>query len=532
MPYSGPSKGCRRCVSIKVKCDENKPSCLRCRKATQVCEYKDKFDLILRNQSHHAAETAKSKWRQRATRPRLSPSLPRTNSTQLAASQQASLNSALTVPKSVPLRPSLQQMVQLRFFYDFASAQDRGIGRMGSLDQIPQMMAASSPNSWFHSALSALSLANFGGRFKSQEAKDAALVFYNNALGRFASVMSNSTGGKIKMEEVLFGIFLLGIYEVMTSSDFDGIYAIHLRGAISILEHYWEGGEGRKRLDAPCYAPVLHMQTLIFCLSNNEPPPLFLADMNLHATSDPRSELTTLMYSTCQIRHKLAPQPSSFENKTLNEKLSQRRYPQLQEAMDLDEALEGWFQRNTSHEGWASTRSCDINIQSRPQWARELFNLPGAPREMLIYDSFLAALSTNLYRATRLLLNLSILECAHTSADSLRSDTNTSRFNGSIASSTAALLMEIINDLCMAVPFMLQLTATGGTDDPQSIDELYSLRGMLMLWPLAAAMACLQKENVQKLDVDFRRGWVQGVLTFLKNSMSLAKAQAFITKYT
>jgi hypothetical protein len=83
----------------------------------------------------------------------------------------------------------------------------------------------------------------------------------------------------------------------------------------------------------------------------------------------------------------------------------------------------------------------------------------------------------------------------------------------------------------MSVPFMLQLTATGGMDDPQSIDELYSLRGMLMLWPLVAAMACLQNKAVQKLDVDFKQAWVQGVLTFLKDSMSLAKAQAFIMKY-
>ncbi|KAL7958060.1 hypothetical protein V8C34DRAFT_166514 [Trichoderma compactum] len=530
MPYNGPSKGCRRCVSIKVKCDENKPSCLRCRKATQICEYKDTFDLILRNQSHHAAETAKSKWRRRATRPRRSPSPPGTNSMQLASSQQVYPSSA-PVPKSVSLRPSLQHMVQLRFLYDFASAQDRDTRIRGSLDQTPQMMADSSPNSWFHSALSALALANFGRRLKSQEAKDAAVVFYNDALGRFASVMSNSTGGKIKMEEVLFGIFLLGIYEVMTSTDFDGIYAIHLRGAISILEHFWEGGEGKKRLDKPCYAPVLHMQTLIFCLANNEPPPSFLADMKLHATSDPRSDLTALMHRACQIRYELMQPYSSIENDKQNEKLPQILPPRLQEPMDLDEALEEWYQRNTSRGEWASTRVCAVNVQSRPHWARELFSLPGSPSEMLIYDSFLAVLSTNLHRGTRLLLNLAILECAHPSVDSLRSDTNTSGIDESIASSTAALLMEIVNDLCMSVPFMLQLTATGGLSDPQSTDELYSLRGILMLWPLSAAMACLQNKDVQKLDVDFRRGWVQSVLAFLKNSMSLAKAQAFITKY-
>ncbi|PKK42496.1 hypothetical protein CI102_13100 [Trichoderma harzianum] len=485
MGYNGPSKGCRRCVSIKVKCDENKPSCLRCGKATQVCEYKDTFDLILRNQSHHAAKTAKAKWRRRATRSRRSPSPPGTDTIQLASSQQVGLypSSVPTVPKSVSLRPSLQHMVQLRFLYDFASAQDRAPEIRGSLDQIPQMMADSSPNSWFHSALSALSLVNFGGRLKSQEAKDAAVVFYNDALGRFASVISNSTAGKIKMEEVLFGIFLLGIYE------------------------------------------------LIFCLANNEPPPSFLADMKLHATSDPRSDLTILMHRACQIRYELTQQSLSIENEKPNEELPQKLHPRLQEPMDLDEALEEWYQRNASRGEWASTRVCNVNAQSRPQWARDLFSLPGSPSEMLIYDSFLAALSTNLYRGTRLLLNLSILECTHPTVDSLRSDTSISGMNESIASSTAALLMEIINDLCMTVPSMLQLTATGGLDDPQSTEELYSLRGMLMLWPLSAAMACLQNKNVQKLDVDFRRGWVQGVLAFLRDSMSLAKAQAFITKY-
>ncbi|UKZ74658.1 hypothetical protein TrVFT333_002328 [Trichoderma virens FT-333] len=377
--------------------------------------------------------------------------------------------------------------------------------------------------------MSALSFANFGGRLKSQEAKNVAAVFYNNALGRFARVMSSSASGKTGAEQVLFGIFLLGIYEVMTSTDFNGIYAIHQRGAISILEHLWEGGKGRNRFDKPCYAPVLYMQTLMYCLANKEPPPSFLADIQLHNNSDPRSELTALMYCACKLRHKFAQQSSLLEKENLNEK-PQGLYPLFQEAMDLDKALEEWHQR-TSHSGWAFTRSCFVNAQSRPQWARELFSLPGAPKEMLIYNSLLAALSTNLYCSTRLLLNLSIIEWARTIVSSPLSTAGISIFNESIATSTAALLMELINDLCMGVPFMLQLTAVGGMEDPQSIEELYSLRGILTLWPLVAAMTCLQDKDVQKCDVDFKRAWVQHLLTFLKNSVGLAKAQAFITMY-
>jgi hypothetical protein len=268
----------------------------------------------------------------------------------------------------------------------------------------------------------------------------------------------------------------------------------------------------------------------MYCLSNAEPPPLFLADMELHTKSDPRSELTALMYSACKLRYKLARHSSLFENANPNEK-AQGLYQLLQEAMDLDEALEEWYQHMTSRGGRTFTRVCTVNAQSRPQWARELFSLPGAPKQMLIYNSFLAALSTDLYRGTRLLLNLSILEWARTNLDSPLPDAKIPIYNESIASSTAALLMELITDLCMGVPFMLQLTAAGGMDDPQSIEELYSLRGMLMLWPLVAGMACLQNKDVQKYDVDFKRAWVQSLLTFLKNSMGLAKAQAFITKY-
>ncbi len=111
--------------------------------------------------------------------------------------------------RPVPLRPSLKQMAYLRFLYDFASAQEHGMPRGGALDRIPHMMSASSADSWFHCAISALSLANFGGRLRSQEAKDAGLLSYNTALGRFSSAMSSPGGTRIKTDEALLGIFLL-----------------------------------------------------------------------------------------------------------------------------------------------------------------------------------------------------------------------------------------------------------------------------------------------------------------------------------
>lgn len=268
----------------------------------------------------------------------------------------------------------------------------------------------------------------------------------------------------------------------------------------------------------------------MYCLSNIESPPSFLADIELYGKDDPRPELTTLMYDVCKLRYKISQHHTLFRDTNLNQK-PQEVFQLLWEAMDLDKALKEWYQRITSLGGQTFTRTCAVNAQSRPQWARELFSLLGAPKEMLIYNTFLAALSTNIYRGTRLLLNFSILEWARTNIDVSVSDNKTLLYRESIVLSTTALLMELITDLCMSVPFMLQLTAAGGMNDPQSIDELYSLRGMLMLWPLVAAMTCLQNKDVQNCDVDFRRVWLQHLFIFLKNSLGLGKAQAFLARY-
>ncbi|KIW14278.1 hypothetical protein PV08_07060 [Exophiala spinifera] len=425
-------------------------------------------------------------------------------------------------------------MVHLRFFYDFASAQDNGMTRGGALGRIPQMVTTCPSNTWFHSAISALSFANFGGRLKSQEAKDAGVVFYNNALGRLARVMSDSGGAKIQTDQVLPGIFLLGIYEAMTSTSFDGTYATHQKGAISILKFLWDGRARKNRVDKPRYASVINMQVLMHCLSNAEPPPPFLADMELHTTDNPSSELAVLIYRTCELRYRLVQlelqqQSSVLDDTNLDEK-EQRLDQLLREAMDLDTALEEWYQRTNGRDGWNVTHSIPVNPESRPRWARELFSHPGAPEQMLIYHTILAALTIDLYRGTRLLLNLSILERARGNVDSPILDAQLVLYNESIAASTAALIMELITDLCMGVPSMLQLTATGGTDDPQSIEEVYSLRGLLMLWPLVAAVVCLRNEDVQKCDADGKRAWARCLLAFLKNSLGLAKAQAFIAK--
>lgn len=57
-----PSTGCQTCRNKRIKCDEQKPSCLNCRKSKRVCYgYRDQLDLKFRDQNkvakRHATES-------------------------------------------------------------------------------------------------------------------------------------------------------------------------------------------------------------------------------------------------------------------------------------------------------------------------------------------------------------------------------------------------------------------------------------------------------------------------------------------
>lgn len=126
----------------------------------------------------------------------------------------------LTIPgplsTNVSIRPSFQQMAYLRFFYDFVNAQDYDMSRNGAFDPIPDMFNNASPNSCFHSAVSAVSFANFGSRFKDEEAQQKGREYYGKALGQFAKSMvdNEKDPNRLGTNEALLGVFLLSVYEV------------------------------------------------------------------------------------------------------------------------------------------------------------------------------------------------------------------------------------------------------------------------------------------------------------------------------
>ena len=185
--YRGPSKGCFRCRELKVKvlppicdkrcttltaplpqCDQNKISCQRCRKAQKECKYQDEFDRLHRDQSSHAKETAETKWRQRADP--IKNCIPQEDS-----SVGSSPNSEF----------SLYEQAYRRFCYDFVTPFP------GALSRLPHLLFENTPESCLCSAVAAVAYANLHSRCKSDEAREAAALYYGKTLQQFAAVMAD-----------------------------------------------------------------------------------------------------------------------------------------------------------------------------------------------------------------------------------------------------------------------------------------------------------------------------------------------------
>ena len=64
-----PSRACKLCRARRIKCDETKPTCLKCAKAKRVCPgYRDTFEINLRDETQTTIRKAKTAALRKAVR--------------------------------------------------------------------------------------------------------------------------------------------------------------------------------------------------------------------------------------------------------------------------------------------------------------------------------------------------------------------------------------------------------------------------------------------------------------------------------
>lgn len=164
-----------------IQCNQEKPTCERCHKSGQACQYLSSFDRMHRGQNVLVQSVATKRWRQRATK------------------------TLQNNPSSDP-DTSLHTQAFLRFCYDFAGPVQ------GPMSRLPKLMQHVSPDSCVSSALNAVVYANFANRCKSRDASEASSVYYGRTLQKLATLMA--TPEEMQQKGALLVIFLLALYEV------------------------------------------------------------------------------------------------------------------------------------------------------------------------------------------------------------------------------------------------------------------------------------------------------------------------------
>lgn len=186
-------------------------------KANQECQYRDGSELYFRNQTSLAAQRAGEGWRKRSAK---SPN--NRGSGELPATQHLTLDEGI--------KTGLYRLAYNRFILDFVlpnNSTDRDGLIDGFLEFLPNFYEQPSPDSCLFAAVLA------DGRFKSPKARLLGSEYCGKALKLIQYAIQDYS--QAESDETLFAVYLLGIYENLTTATYNGSWIAHKRGAVALI---------------------------------------------------------------------------------------------------------------------------------------------------------------------------------------------------------------------------------------------------------------------------------------------------------
>lgn len=266
-----PSRACKLCRERRIKCDETKPTCLKCAKAKRVCPgYRDSFEINLRDETRTTIRKAKTAALKKAAREGRSIdgaavaeamlgsadagaidwSLVTSTSTiqpaQYSASAQrrrrAVSDTAVlaggwymmegdSVPRSV--NTPIEQQALCYFLSNYVLAPPLGVGRGVMTFFLPLIESPAYKTSPMRAAFLATSLAALAGRPNSRSIFRLAHMWYSKALSELTVLMRDDKNRTDNL--MLAATILLGFYEGLASETVLGEVFTHLNGGIALV---------------------------------------------------------------------------------------------------------------------------------------------------------------------------------------------------------------------------------------------------------------------------------------------------------
>ncbi|KAJ5645195.1 hypothetical protein N7507_011206 [Penicillium longicatenatum] len=397
---------------------------------------------------------------------------------------------------------SLYEQAYRRFCYDFVTPFP------GALSRLPQLLFESTPDSCLCSAVAAVAYANFHSRCKFEKAKEAATVYYGKTLQKFAAMMADPV--EIQRDDNLMVIFLMSMYEMLTSSTRDGSYLAHMHGAQSVIAHR----DGSTLRDGNNHLALLSTHMIVWYLTDLKSPPLLLASwvQQIPFDSAPKKRLTRLISTTAAICARLEEQCGAEEN------FGHLFNSDLQEALEIDQELQRWTSDLPMERKYAGRSP--MTHTKRADWAKKLLTMPGSPDHMHVYSTPLAASDWNMYRATRIRLWIQILKLV--------------RRNQSVINVPALeergldILGTLTGEIAETIPYSITLSLDGSTD-PKSPEDIPGMFAYSILWSTFTCFVCYQSGLLEKNVHMHRTMWFGAMLRFLRDTTGIAKVEVLLT---
>ncbi|KAF1940950.1 hypothetical protein EJ02DRAFT_213662 [Clathrospora elynae] len=559
MSYRGrPSKGCEACRARKVKCDETRPACSRCSKSGHDCTYRDQSDILFRNQTASAAQRAEESWRKRSKSHQRAPTSESSASTKTppsdesspptlddqhssSGSQHSPSGSAddqvqNTYNEATPfidlskmtitphLNPDFRRLAFERFVYDFVSPDSPDRPKNEPSDAlwtfIPVLYQKAAEDSCLATAVDAVAYVNFANRCNAPHAE----ALGEECLGRSIAMLSKIIADKklAATNEALLSVYLMGIFENLTSIQRKGTFIAHHHGANALLQLRTVEQYYSDQISARLYE-VAYAQMLLGNLQSAKRPPVPTKDVvkaeeylpSLYSNSN--VFVIRLIWKEAMLHakwHEVKQSPNPPACRLALQEI-------LQTALELDGDFQTW--ETTVTPAWQYSmvpNTSEARSGYDMKWQRLMLECRGAPEEIHSYTSLKRCWIWGFYRTSRIFLLRDMLEILNwmfrfpepapplVPVGSSRATTHASNTQGQSVPSglsdmtlrmhhsfATAHLVDIIEKNCSAlissfhVPIHLK-----------SFDDVVGMRGYICIWPLGIMDAVLSSGLVPDMN--------------------------------
>lgn len=412
------------------------------------------------------------------------------------------------------VEPDLRQLAFDRFMYDFVSPDDPNRPPEEPADALwsfmPIIYENAAEGSCYRTVLDAVAYVNYANRCAAPQ----AMVLAEECMAKGINLISKMVTDK-KMaatDETLCSVYILGVYENMTTVQRKGTFTAHQHGANALLQlrsidEYYSNDTSAKLYE------VAYCQMLLVNLQAAKRPPLPVEDVatvdnNLPSLySNSNAYVVRLIWREANIHAQWHDIKHSSTLPTSRADLQDL----LQSALDLETAFQAWEAEAPS--AWRyhiEPNTPEARSRFDRKWLDLVLDCKGAPSEIHTYPNLKRCWIWGFYRTSWMFLLRDILEMINwmfrlpvqtpelasndvqENADGLVSQCQLDPTHlGDVAlrsqhAITTAHLLEVIEKSCSAILSNLTVPIIA-----KSEGDVSGMRGYVSLWPLGIMDAIL-----------------------------------------